>query len=156
MKRIVLFLCMFSAAGALKLSASPSGRMNAGDAGATIEEKLLQMEREWAVAMMKNDAAAIERIEAEDYAYIMDGFPGDRKGDVADAKSGAFSGSAYLTEMKARVYGAAAVVTGKASLRDAKYKGKDISGNYLFTDTFVERNGRWQVVASHSNKVRTR
>lgn len=57
--------------------------------------------------------------------------------------------------MTVHVYGDAAVVTGKASLRNAKYKGKDISGDYLFTDTWVRKGGRWQVVASHDSKVQT-
>ena len=33
------------------------------------------------------------------------------------------------------------------------YKGKDSSGKYVWTDVFVERNGRWQAVASQSTKA---
>jgi hypothetical protein len=35
------------------------------------------------------------------------------------------------------------------------YKGQDISGKYRFTDTWVKRNGKWQVAASHSTKVQS-
>ena len=121
---------------------------------ASVEQSLLQLEREWENAMTKNDAQTIERMEADDFTYVMEGMRGDKQADLADAKSGAFSGSAELMNLKARVYGDAAVVTGTASLRNAKYKGKDVSGDYLFTDTFVKKNGRWQVVASHANRVK--
>jgi hypothetical protein len=33
------------------------------------------------------------------------------------------------------------------------YKGQDLSGNCRFTDTWVKRNGKWQVVASQYTKV---
>jgi ketosteroid isomerase-like protein len=145
MKRLLVVVAVFWTFGVLA-----AARENT-----QVEQKLMQMERDWADAMMKNDASGVARIEADDYSYVMDNMRGDKKGDLADAKNGAFSGSAELSEMKVHVYGDAAVVMGKASLRDAKYKGKDMSGDYLFTDTFVKRNGRWQVVASHSNKVQS-
>jgi hypothetical protein len=31
--------------------------------------------------------------------------------------------------------------------------GKDMSGQYRFTDVFVKRDGRWQAVASHASRV---
>ena len=118
-----------------------------------VEQKLMQMERDWAGAMMNNDPAVLARIEADDYAYVMDGMKGGKQSDISEAKAHSLAGKAELTGMQVRVFGNTAVVTGKASLRDAKYNGKDVSGDYLFTDVFVNRSGRWQVVASHSNKV---
>ena len=35
----------------------------------------------------------------------------------------------------------------------AEFKGKDISGQYRWTDTFIKRNGRWQCVATHASNV---
>jgi hypothetical protein len=34
-----------------------------------------------------------------------------------------------------------------------QYKGKDISGQYRWTDVFVKRQGRWQVVATHASQI---
>lgn len=148
-------LCFFATAGLL--TSAPHLPVRGGENGgnAAVEQALMKAERDWADAMMKNDAGAIARIEADDYTYVMGDMSGDRKRDLADANAGVFTGSAELTEMKVRVYGDAAVVTGNAFLRGAKYKGKDISGRYVFTDMFVKRDGGWQVVASHSNKVQT-
>jgi len=36
---------------------------------------------------------------------------------------------------------------------DPSYKGRDFGGNYRFTDTWVKRNGQWQVVATQVTKV---
>jgi len=49
--------------------------------------------------------------------------------------------------MKVYPYGDAAVVTG-AGHQVGTYKGQNITGDVVFTDTFVMRNGTWQVVAS--------
>jgi len=158
MKRTVLLAVVtcgfaFSTAGLLRGAARIPANGGEGDSNNKAGQGLLQMERDWADAMVKNNAEVIARIEADDYTYVMGDISGDKKRDLADARSSSFTGSAELTGMKQRVYGDAAVVTGKASLHNAKYNGNDISGDYLFTDTFVRRGGRWQVVASHSSKV---
>ena len=54
--------------------------------------------------------------------------------------------------MKVRVFGTTAIVTG-SDTEKSTYKGKDSSGKYVWTDVFVERNGRWQAVASQSTKA---
>ena len=33
------------------------------------------------------------------------------------------------------------------------YGNQDFSGHYHYTDVWVKRNGRWQVVASHGSKL---
>jgi len=152
MKRLVVFFAVLSSA---ELWLSGARALEARSDDSAVEQKVIQMERDWAEAMMRNDPSVIERIEADDYAYVMDGMQGGKPGDVEEAKRHAYAGTAKLTDMHVRVFGDAAIVTGKAALRDAKYKGKDVSGDYLFTDVFVKRSGRWQVVASHSNRVRS-
>ena len=60
--------------------------------------------------------------------------------------------SAAADDMKVRVYGNAAVVTGRYTVKE-QFKGTDLSGPYRFTDTFIKRAGRWQCVATHSSKI---
>ena len=55
-------------------------------------------------------------------------------------------------DMKARVYGDAAVVTGGNTTKET-IKGKDISGLYRWTDTWIKKAGRWQCVATHASKI---
>jgi len=56
--------------------------------------------------------------------------------------------SAANEDMKAYVYGSTAVVTGWLVVRG---RGKDgaFDRRYRYTDTWVQRSGRWQVVAAH-------
>jgi hypothetical protein len=54
--------------------------------------------------------------------------------------------------VKARVYGNAAVVTGLAT-RSGTYKGAPFDQQHLWTDTFVMKDGRWQCVASQSTLI---
>jgi ketosteroid isomerase-like protein len=60
--------------------------------------------------------------------------------------------SAVSTDMKVRVYGDAAVVTGRYTAKE-QLKGKDISGTSVFTDTWVKRPGGWVCVATHGSRV---
>jgi len=56
------------------------------------------------------------------------------------------------TDMKVHVYGDTAIVTGLNTTKGT-FKGKDTSGAYRFTDVFVKRDGRWQVVATRASLV---
>jgi ABC-type uncharacterized transport system involved in gliding motility auxiliary subunit len=51
-----------------------------------------------------------------------------------------------------------AVVSGRHLVKNGRYKmpngsSNDISGNYRFVETFVRRNGAWQVVAGLTTKI---
>lgn len=130
-------------------------------AGSAVEADLMQMERDWAKAITGHDVDGIKRIEADDYAYLdPSGLTGNQADDIKDAESNAMTvGSWDINEMKVTIHSDdAATVTGRTTLKSAKYKGKDgkemdISGDYKFIDTYVKRNGRWQVVASAAVKL---
>ena len=121
----------------------------------SVESVLMQMERDWAQAYVKMDLTALDRIEAAEFAFTdSQGAVTDKAQDLAETKSGVWKAqSVSADELKVRVFGNAAVVTGRDTLKGAQYKGKDISGQYRFTDVFVQRDGRWQAVASHSSKI---
>jgi ketosteroid isomerase-like protein len=72
---------------------------------------------------------------------------------IADLKSGDLKlQSASLDGAKVQVYGDTAVVTYNSNDKGT-YKGKDITGKTRWTDVFVNRNGRWQVVASQGTML---
>jgi hypothetical protein len=50
-------------------------------------------------------------------------------------------------QMRLRIYGEAAVVTGGGEVK-GQYKGQDLSGPQRWTDTIIKLGGRWQCVAS--------
>ena len=68
-------------------------------------------------------------------------------------KSGDIAISSYkYADLKVRVYGDAAVVTGLQTFAMTE-KGKDASGTFRFTDTWIKKGDSWQCVVEHSSKV---
>jgi ketosteroid isomerase-like protein len=136
----------------LLAAALSSGRGKSGKN--PVEQTLIQMEQDWSQADIKKDAATLNRILAEDWIGI------DFEGTVlnkAQALQGIASdsgslASTVLRDVKVRVYGNTAVVTG-TDTEKGEYHGRDSSGKYLWTDVFVQRSGRWQAVSSQSTKL---
>ena len=120
----------------------------------SVEQTLMQMERDWGAAEIKKDYAAVERILADDWVGIdYSGNIVDKAQAIEDLKSGTSTlTSEELGPMTVRVFGNTAVVTGSDTEKSAD-RGKDSSGKYVWTDVFVSRNGRWQAVASQSTKA---
>jgi len=120
----------------------------------SVEQKLMQMERDATQAFLKNDTAALEKMYAEDWVGIdFTGKTVTRAEAMADMKSGASSSkSIELGPLKARVFGDTAVVTG-SDTETSTYKGKDSTGKYAWTDVWVMRQGKWQVAASQATKI---
>ena len=120
-----------------------------------VEQELMRLEREWAAAFVKLDATAYERIEADDFILTDDAGGIETKAEeVASLRDGGWKvQSLQLDDLKVRVYGDAAVVIGRL-VQKAQRKGVDESYTGRFTDTWVRRGGRWQVVASQLTRIR--
>jgi ketosteroid isomerase-like protein len=120
----------------------------------SVEQELIKLENEWADAWVKSDIVFFDRIEADDYTWTApEGFVMTKADDLALLKSGrSVITSWVLADMKVRVYGDAAVVTGRCTTKET-YKGEDVSGQFQWTDTWVKRDGRWQCVAGHTSRI---
>jgi ketosteroid isomerase-like protein len=118
------------------------------------EQELIKLENEWADAWVKSDIVFFDRIEADDYTWTApEGFVMTKADDLALLKSGrSVITSWVLADMKVRVYGDTAVVTGRCTTKET-YKGEDVSGQFQWTDTWVKRAGRWQCVAGHNSTI---
>jgi ketosteroid isomerase-like protein len=121
---------------------------------AAVEKKLIQLEDGWAAALLKADVAYIGGILADNYTDTDDmGAVSTKAQDLADLKSGDIKFTALVTEnYQVHVYGDTAIVTGR-NTQKAQFKGKDISGSFQFTDTWLKRDGHWLCVATHYSKV---
>ena len=123
---------------------------------AAIEAELTKIEMDWPRIIKEKDAAAVRKIEADDVVLVYpDGQIGDRNRDIKDIESGALSFDSWeLSDIVVKVLdNDAAVVTLHATVKGGKYKPADskaqnISGQYRSVDTFVRRNGQWQMIAS--------
>jgi hypothetical protein len=114
-----------------------------------VEQELLQSERDRCIAAVKNDAAALGAILADD---IIDVWPSGKittkAQDLADLQTNKTS-ACEVDMMQFRVYGNAAVVVGRLTIKSAAF-----SGQIRFTDTYVRRDGRWQVVLSSGTEIK--
>jgi len=120
----------------------------------TAEQELLNLMQDWMNAEVKADMAFLDRFITED-CVITD--PTGAVWTKAQFLEGLKSGegvviSFVLDNMKARIYGDAAVVNGRMTAKQT-FKGQDISGQYQCTDTFIKKAGRWQCVAIHLSMI---
>jgi ketosteroid isomerase-like protein len=148
MKRILSFALL-----AIALCSLVLGQTNKGKGG-NVEQTLMQTEQELVDAILKGDAAPFERAMADSFVFTApDGGMQTKTQFIADLKSGALKMESTKNEdMKVQVYGDAAIVTYRSTDK-GKYKDFDISGQYRWTDVFVKRNGRWQIVSTQGTRI---
>ncbi|HUR79441.1 MAG TPA: DUF4440 domain-containing protein [Thermoanaerobaculia bacterium] len=115
---------------------------------------VMDMEREWGEAMLAGNVAKIENIVADDWTMIDPaGQRTSRAQALDDLRSGALKfESSTPGDIKVNVYGDTAIVNG-SSKDKGTYKGMDISGDYVFTDVFVKRDGKWRAVSTQVTRV---
>ena len=127
---------------------------------AQTEKELLAFHDQWAEARIKGDVAFLERFYApEFYIQNMNGHVVQRKDDIAlfdrvrrgDKET---IKPQYIKDegMKVSVYGDTAFVTGVENLKGT-HRGVYGEMALRFTNVFVRRDGRWQLVLSHSTRV---
>jgi ketosteroid isomerase-like protein len=110
------------------------------------ERYILDSERQWAESVATGDTSAIERILADDFIGV------DPKGrlyikqQMIDETRNApkYFVSNRLNDVKVRFYGNTAIAQGSETWE--KRSGE--RGRFVWTDTWLRRNGRWQIVAA--------
>jgi ketosteroid isomerase-like protein len=119
---------------------------------------LLTLQQVLAKAWMSGDRATIERIIAQDWRSTG---PDGRMADRASVLAEVFDKGIHkirkldIDDVSARVFGDAAVVTGRTQA-SGEFDGSSYDVVIRFTDTFVRRDGRWQAVASHASMLTAR
>jgi ketosteroid isomerase-like protein len=112
-----------------------------------VTERLLQLEKDFQDAIIKNDAEAISHLTADDW-IIIDAEGGLIKKEefLALIKSGTLKHTVMnLEEPRVRVYGEAAVVTGRAT-SGGTYMGNPFTTVERSSDVFVKMEDRWVCV----------
>ena len=113
---------------------------------AETERYIIESERQWAESVASGDTATVERILADDFVGV------DPKGPLYD-KAKMISDireapkhfvSNHANDIKVRFYGNTAVAQGSETWE--RRSGE--RGRFVWTDTWVKRNGKWQIVAA--------
>jgi ketosteroid isomerase-like protein len=136
--------------------AAPQAATTPTGSNEQIEATVTQLEREWVAAIVKKDAAALDRLLADDFsgtsptAHLY-----TKKSAIDDLTQGTYTvNSMELDEVSVNAYGNTAVAF-TSQEEKSTYGDQDFSGHYHFTDVWAKRDGRWQAVASHGSRYAT-
>ncbi len=112
-----------------------------------VEQHIRQLNDEWVKAIVRADAAALERIMADDF-YFTYPLEGDDKAQfISDVTSGDLRIKHMTREqLNVRVFGTTAVLTARDSATWL-YHGRELSGQYKILSVYAERSGIWQLCA---------
>jgi ketosteroid isomerase-like protein len=121
------------------------------------EETVLRVQREWMEAIRDKNAAALDRILADDYTFT------DSRGRVSTKEdslrqaraSGARMKAFHASETKAQVHGDLAVITGRVRI-EGESGGEPYDAELRFTDILARIDGQWRAVAAHMSRPSAR
>lgn len=120
------------------------------------EAALKEKENQWEAALVAHDVKLIESLVASDFAGVNStGKFVNKAAMLAEVKKDKDRyKSAKNDKLTVHVYGPdIAVVTGSARARGTTPAGQAFDRTYHYTDTWVQRNGMWQCVASQDSLV---
>jgi ketosteroid isomerase-like protein len=110
---------------------------------------LLRLEDDWASALVKRDTVVFNRLLARGFVYTENDQVMDRASVLQSVSSGSDTvEAAHNEELRVHRFGpVTSVVTGWLVVKGRGAHGP-FDRRYRFTDTWVKRGGRWQIVAA--------
>ena len=122
---------------------------NAADSSA-VQANLKQMEDAWVKALANKDQAAVGNMVADDFAGFNPEGKHVTKSELLDQMKNEpdILSSATNDNMDVHVYGPnLATVIGTTTEKGKNKNGKQFTRSYVWVDTWMERNGKWECVA---------
>lgn len=114
---------------------------------------LRQMEKEWEAS--PHNRAIIEKLVAEDFVGVTsEGKIVTKKAMLKGASDEPEKNSSSILHMDVRRHGPkVAIVIGTSKVSGQEKNGQKFKSVYRFTDTWMERDGKWQCIASQATTV---
>jgi ketosteroid isomerase-like protein len=155
MKHLLLSVLLTIVAAASTLAQSES---KAAPAKRSVEGQLTELERQMSEALVREDAAVLDRLWSNDLVFT---FPNGKVSNKAQRLAGqkpaaqpSQSESANSNdEVKVYLYGNTAVVT-VLSTWSGKENNQAYSSQFQATHVWAIQQGRWQLVAAHVSPVK--
>ena len=118
------------------------------------ERAVLQMEEARVHAMLAGNLPALSEFLSADLTYVHSGGQLETRSEFIERlKTGKLRYRRFdRQEVRARVYGKTAVVTGRAHV-EVDADGGPNAFEIRFLDVWVRQNGRWQMVAWQSTRL---
>ena len=123
-----------------------------------VETKIKEMENAWAASQTQPDhgASAVEGMLATDYAGV--GSKGEirtKSSQIAHMKADTDTYTASMNDkMDVHVYSPdLATVCGTSTEKGKDKDGKEFSRSFAWVDTWMQRNGKWECIASGGTPV---
>lgn len=118
----------------------------------SVESELEQMELDWEKALVSHDATVLRRIIADDWLETSwDGTSFGKAKAIADL-SASTPESVVMDPVMVRVFGDVAIVTTGDTEKSTDI-GDNGTAHYVWTDVYLQRDGRWQVISTQGSKV---
>jgi ketosteroid isomerase-like protein len=120
------------------------------------ERELKRLEDQWLGSYLRGDKATFDRIVAEsftgtDESAIVRSKAQER--ELIQAPPASVKTSLTNEDVQVRIYGDTAIVTGRIVVKTQFSGQAEINFQTRFTDTFLRRQERWQVVARHYSRL---
>ena len=143
---LVITMVIFSAAAI----ASGQEQGERRDQSRVVEQAIRKLDDERIQAQIHADAAALERIYADDFIGVgPSGTVRTKAQVISDFTSGDLRFQSITTDdVQVRVYGNAAVETGRSTM-NGQDKGKTVPRDTRFTRVWIKQQERWRLVANH-------
>ncbi len=141
------------AAATAPAAASP---VPAGGKKMSVSATLKDNENRWSAAIARHDTATIESMVAPDFTGVNSkGKVQNRRAMLAEVKGDKDTYTSTKAEkLDVHMYGSGvAVVVGMANEKGTGKDGKAFDRTYRFTDTWMDRGGNWQCIASQVTLV---
>ena len=154
MKQMMTILVLAVATSSLALSQTVNNNRSGNS-----EQEILKVRDEWYDAYFRGDTAMMKRIETSDFVVISDrGIQNKREYEALEkaVKENRWmpKGTTKVDdEVNVRVQGEMAVISGRGWNKVPGRIEKPPEKKTAFTEVWVKRDGRWQVMHLHFNQM---
>ena len=140
---------------AIAIALSGSASLGQSRDSAIVRSQLLEIEREIARANRECDYRYFDRIEADEFIFTdARGGVTTKKEDLAGEKDCRKNETTQtFDEVILQPHGSWAVLSARTTMSFVDREGHSGTRQTRFTDVFIWRDGRWQLVAGHSSRI---